>query len=357
VDGHVGTAVEGDPSFAARVADEPHAVVDAEVGRLLLVAGPVRAVADDRQFPVAVPQLREREEDGLEVGGLVEGAPGDDVRRVVGRRRRLDGLEVDPLRDDARAVGGDAQRLHPRGDEPGRGDDGARRARGSLDPAGLAERLVAEPVEDQRGAREGRPRPRRERGARGRGRRVDRVRPVAGEHPREARDERPDPRRDVDPPVGDAVDPVGAPGVRAVPELRGEDQHLVAARREVAGDRLRPVDPLPVDPVAVGPPARLVGDDGHAHTVTARRHLKNPTGARRRSGPSAASGPTRDDPRRIRWWAMADRETPIPATTEYSTTTLDVETPDPPRLRGPQDPGEYDAVDEPDEWTGDESPR
>jgi hypothetical protein len=53
---------------------------------------------------------------------------------------------------------------------------------------------------------------------------------------------------------------------------------------------------------------------------------------------------------------MADRETPIPATTEYSTTTLDVETPDPPRLRGPQDPGEYEAVDEPDEWTGDESP-
>jgi hypothetical protein len=54
---------------------------------------------------------------------------------------------------------------------------------------------------------------------------------------------------------------------------------------------------------------------------------------------------------------MADRETPIPATTEYSTTTLDVETSDPPRLRGPQDPGEYEAVDESDEWTGDESPR
>ncbi|MFC6767608.1 hypothetical protein [Natrinema soli] len=34
--------------------------------------------------------------------------------------------------------------------------------------------------------------------------------------------------------------------------------------------------------------------------------------------------------------------------------TLDVEVPDPPRLRGPQDPGDYDAVDEPEEWTGDD---
>ncbi|WP_226483022.1 hypothetical protein [Natrinema amylolyticum] len=33
--------------------------------------------------------------------------------------------------------------------------------------------------------------------------------------------------------------------------------------------------------------------------------------------------------------------------------TLDVEVPDPPRLHGSQDPGDYDAVDEPDERTGD----
>jgi len=29
--------------------------------------------------------------------------------------------------------------------------------------------------------------------------------------------------------------------------------------------------------------------------------------------------------------------------------TLDVEIPDPPTLSGPQDPGDYDAVDEPEE--------
>ncbi|AQL43518.1 hypothetical protein BV210_12795 [Halorientalis sp. IM1011] len=37
--------------------------------------------------------------------------------------------------------------------------------------------------------------------------------------------------------------------------------------------------------------------------------------------------------------------------------TLDVEVPDPPRLSGPGDPGDYDAVDEPEEWTGDEEAR
>jgi len=31
---------------------------------------------------------------------------------------------------------------------------------------------------------------------------------------------------------------------------------------------------------------------------------------------------------------------------------LDVEVPDPPALHGPQDPGDYDAVDELDEETG-----
>jgi len=36
--------------------------------------------------------------------------------------------------------------------------------------------------------------------------------------------------------------------------------------------------------------------------------------------------------------------------------TLDVEIPDPPTLSGPQDPGDYDAVDEP-EWTGDDTRR
>lgn len=34
--------------------------------------------------------------------------------------------------------------------------------------------------------------------------------------------------------------------------------------------------------------------------------------------------------------------------------TLDVEVPDPPSLHGPQDPGDYDAVDEPEDWTGDD---
>jgi hypothetical protein len=37
--------------------------------------------------------------------------------------------------------------------------------------------------------------------------------------------------------------------------------------------------------------------------------------------------------------------------------TLDVEIPDPPTLSGPQDPGDYDAVDEPEEWTGDDTRR
>ena len=37
--------------------------------------------------------------------------------------------------------------------------------------------------------------------------------------------------------------------------------------------------------------------------------------------------------------------------------TLDVERPDPPRLSGPGDPGDYEAVEEPTEWTGDDAPR
>jgi hypothetical protein len=37
--------------------------------------------------------------------------------------------------------------------------------------------------------------------------------------------------------------------------------------------------------------------------------------------------------------------------------TLDVARPDPPRLSGPSDPGDYDAVEEPAEWTGEDAPR
>ncbi|MCU4973020.1 hypothetical protein OB955_09725 [Halobacteria archaeon AArc-m2/3/4] len=37
--------------------------------------------------------------------------------------------------------------------------------------------------------------------------------------------------------------------------------------------------------------------------------------------------------------------------------TLDVEIPEPPTIRAPQDPGDYDAVDEPEDWTGDTAPR
>lgn len=39
--------------------------------------------------------------------------------------------------------------------------------------------------------------------------------------------------------------------------------------------------------------------------------------------------------------------------------TLDVEIPEPPTLHGGQDPGDYDAVDEPEpeDWTGDTAPR
>ncbi|WP_276254258.1 hypothetical protein [Halomontanus rarus] len=37
--------------------------------------------------------------------------------------------------------------------------------------------------------------------------------------------------------------------------------------------------------------------------------------------------------------------------------TLDVEIPEPPTIRAPQDPGDYDAVDEPEDWTGDTTPR
>lgn len=37
--------------------------------------------------------------------------------------------------------------------------------------------------------------------------------------------------------------------------------------------------------------------------------------------------------------------------------TLDIEIPDPPALRGPEDPGDYDAVDEPEERTGDDTRR
>jgi hypothetical protein len=33
---------------------------------------------------------------------------------------------------------------------------------------------------------------------------------------------------------------------------------------------------------------------------------------------------------------------------------LDVETPDPPTLDDPRDPGDYDALDEPEEWIGDD---
>ena len=37
--------------------------------------------------------------------------------------------------------------------------------------------------------------------------------------------------------------------------------------------------------------------------------------------------------------------------------TLDVEVPDPPTLHGPQDPGDYDVVDEPEERIGDNARR
>jgi hypothetical protein len=37
--------------------------------------------------------------------------------------------------------------------------------------------------------------------------------------------------------------------------------------------------------------------------------------------------------------------------------SLDVDRPEPPRLSGPGDPGDYDAVEEPEEWTGNEQPR
>lgn len=37
--------------------------------------------------------------------------------------------------------------------------------------------------------------------------------------------------------------------------------------------------------------------------------------------------------------------------------TLDVETPDPPTLHGPQDPNDYDAVDEPEDGMDDDSAR
>lgn len=40
--------------------------------------------------------------------------------------------------------------------------------------------------------------------------------------------------------------------------------------------------------------------------------------------------------------------------TKQTDVALDVEVPDPPSLRGPQNPGDYDAVDEPEEWTGDD---
>jgi hypothetical protein len=37
--------------------------------------------------------------------------------------------------------------------------------------------------------------------------------------------------------------------------------------------------------------------------------------------------------------------------------SLDVEVPDPPRLSGPGDPGDYESVEEAEEWTGDDAPR
>ena len=37
--------------------------------------------------------------------------------------------------------------------------------------------------------------------------------------------------------------------------------------------------------------------------------------------------------------------------------TLDIEIPEPPTLRGPEDPGDYDAVEEPEERTGDDTRR
>jgi len=42
----------------------------------------------------------------------------------------------------------------------------------------------------------------------------------------------------------------------------------------------------------------------------------------------------------------------IPSPAERGRMPLDVEVPDPPALHGPQDPGDYDAVDELDEETG-----
>lgn len=43
----------------------------------------------------------------------------------------------------------------------------------------------------------------------------------------------------------------------------------------------------------------------------------------------------------------------MPLETEHAGMTLDAETPDPPTLHGPQNPGDYDAVDEQEDETGD----
>jgi dipeptidyl aminopeptidase/acylaminoacyl peptidase len=254
----VGAPVPGHPVLQGLVADELHAVVDAEVLRLLLVAGPFRAVADDHRRPVPLAQLGQRQQHALEVRVGVQRPRVDDVR-VAERRQVPHERHVDALGHDGHPVAVAAEFADPRLDDAGGDDDSVRPPEGEPPrPLAAREPLVAVPVDGQREPPEdaGDLRAQHLGGRDVPG--VDDLRPVAQQQHREHQGEQPGCRvRFGD---GDVADvPLRLLVLVAVPPPRAEQRHLVAALAE---------QPRCPAQSFGGFPARFGGllrHDGHAH--------------------------------------------------------------------------------------------
>jgi len=138
LDEGVGAPVDSDPLREVGGPGERHPVVDPEVTDLLLVLPARGAVADDRRRPAAIAELREPEQQALEVRMLVQPAGVDDVRRVVplGRLDGLDPVEVDRVGDHLQPFVRNVELQELAASEP----------RGRDDPARPGERLARRPL-------------------------------------------------------------------------------------------------------------------------------------------------------------------------------------------------------------------
>jgi len=233
--------------------EERHPVVDPEVGGGAFRGRPSGAVADHGRAPVAVPQLRQREQEPLDVGVAVDVVPDVHEVRPLVDAGRPDQVVVDALGDDAVLADGRPDRL--RGDGHSGGPAG-----GLPVTTGGAEVVVrVPPVHD-----DGRPEEPAGRGggggvARRDGCGVDHVRADASEGDGQLRAEGAGGGALGDRPVANVTTAKLSGG--AVPPLRTEPRHVVAAGGEPLGDAPGPADGRIV---AVG--RRVHRDDRDAHT-------------------------------------------------------------------------------------------